>query len=482
MIYLREGVIGKVPVIPQMENQKVYPLSPMSPGVSGQIGETIERSGRQMERLGEYGSQIVGAIQKAKDTSLILQLETSLDADITKGALELRKTTDYQNMEQSGAEFINDLQKKYTELTKDNPRVADAFNRHLQKKSGDYSKAVTLRTLDLMHETDSYNALIKRDNLAQDIANSTSPEDIETKKATFAKEMETLAKTGNLKLGQVYNIVKGLDQKVKDHYETITDQQIMLNPADAVLKLLDDKTYLPGFTGEARQRKLEKAISADKIWRNEQDKKLKDQVKLVHDEEEQKIGDIFLKGNYKDAYLLVQSSKLLSGDEKKTWGNAIDAKTKEKAKKADPRIEIAEIVFTNNMMATGVDPNVIRKSIIMGDSGEVVKKQQLAKLETKVSQEIQDGRTHAYQDIVHIVFPPAKGLSMENLIQTPQQTMAIMKAQTGLDDWINSQIKAGKYPTKNEIRKQGWSLAISYTPSFKEKMEYNQKMIDSILK
>ena len=83
------------------------------------------------------------------------------------------------------------------------------------------------------------------------------------------------------------------------------------------------KDYLPNLEPMQRQDKVEKAKAAAKVWENEQETKLKEAEKAAKEKEEREIGNKFLTGNYKDAFGMVLRSKRLTGDEKRTWNNAI---------------------------------------------------------------------------------------------------------------------------------------------------------------
>lgn len=477
-----------MPKIPFPQPDLGFQASPISPDMvaepyraMGEVGEQFQKSSQRALKIFEVQAE---RERIASDALEAVMIENTLRKETDNIAEKFQTRTDYQN-------FDTDLQKEIGDLRgRLAPRTASkelnlSFERAFNQHSFSLSHAIRAKKYTIMEELGRVAFEEIYDQTVKDYNDEIDPNRKEIIKSELEIKGNLLSDRYVLNKLWVKERLRAFDKVAEkigvDTADVTADKLIMADPAQAFISLSDTK-FLPALPQKVRQDKIEKASSAFKIWQGEQDKKLKESNKLNHDNEERDIGNLFMAKDYAKAYTMAFSSKYLSGDEKKTWSTAIEAAAKEKAEKADPDIEIAETVFSNNMMASGVDPNVIRKHIVTGQSGKERKLSQLSKLETKVSQEIQDGRTHAYQDIVHIVFPPAKGLSMENLIQTPQQTMAIMKAQTGLDDWINSQIKAGKYPTKNEIRKQGWSLAISYTPSFKEKMEYNQKMIDNILK
>ena len=89
--------------------------------------------------------------------------------------------------------------------------------------------------------------------------------------------------------------------------------------------------------GEPLANKYLKEIAKEKkiVEKDEKSKQEADE-KQAHIDEEREIGDLFLAKDYTGAYKRVQNSILLTGDEKKTWGTAIDSAVEGKGKEADP--------------------------------------------------------------------------------------------------------------------------------------------------
>lgn len=187
-----------MPIIPQIESKETYPIAQMPPGVAGQAGATIERVGRQMEGLGEFGGQVVNAIQKAMDNSLLMQLENSLDADLDRELLNYKKRTDYLNYPEASTKFVTELQKKYSEMTSSNPRVSQAFNLHLQKKSTAFSHAITVKTLDDMVKFDEVQYDNKYRKAIDDMAVAATDEERQQKADIFVAETKELVKSANI--------------------------------------------------------------------------------------------------------------------------------------------------------------------------------------------------------------------------------------------------------------------------------------------
>jgi hypothetical protein len=264
-----------------------------------------------------------------------------------------------------------------------------------------------------------------------------------------------------------------VDKTRVDLADVQADKAIMNDPKNALINL-HDSSYLPNLLPKQRQDKIEKANVALKIWGNEQEKKVKEAEKLAHDTEDREIGNLFMAGKFKDAYVLAQSSKILTGDEKRTWANAIETKSKEKEEKIEPNVEAAEILMINDLISKEVDPNVIKNSIIISPRLSGANKEQyLLKLQTKLGQEVKDGRNLGYRDIQDIIIPK-RGM-LTDLLETPTETMAVKKAQMAFDDWIDTQTKAGKSPSMMEVRRKAQDLANHYQVGITEKINEMEK-------
>jgi hypothetical protein len=208
----------------------------------------------------------------------------------------------------------------------------------------------------------------------------------------------------------------------------------------------------------------------------------KDAEKQVHDKFEKDIGLMYLKGNYAGVLKTLGSpDNVLTGDETRTWTDAV--REKQKAGAADPAQAALAIIRANDMIAKGEDPNAIRSFIVRNPALDKTDKEQyINKLESKLGGEIEEGRRLGYADIKDIIVPPARAFSLDAMIQTPQQTVAIKKAQMALDGWIDAQVKAGKPLKASEIRIQAHAFAVEYQPTFKESQEYLQKQAEDLAK
>ena len=204
--------------------------------------------------------------------------------------------------------------------------------------------------------------------------------------------------------------------------------------------------------------------------------------------EERTVGDAFLKGNFTETLALLSKSKYLTGDELKTWKISVNTATKEKAEKIDPVESSAAIVYYNSILRKmganpEMSPNMMRVNVIQDPRlSKQDKEQYLLKLESKMNAEVTDGRNKGYEDIEDIIFPKTKGISIETLMQTPQQTSAIKNAQMALDSWIENESKRDTYLTSRDIRVKAQSLANDFSVTFADKIDYRREQAEKIKK
>jgi len=206
--------------------------------------------------------------------------------------------------------------------------------------------------------------------------------------------------------------------------------------------------------------------------------------KTAHDDEERNIGMAFLNGNYASVMNQLRKSQFLKGDELKTWATAVKDAANKKTP-VDPVQRAAAIVKINQMITQEWPQEEIKKQIIITPYLEDQDKEQyINKLETKLTGEIEAGKREGYAAIVNMIFPKIQGAyaKIENLVQTPQQTIAIARAQGELDEWIKHQLQLKKYPTRNEIRMKGIELGQANQVPMAERMKFLQEQQENLEK
>lgn len=200
--------------------------------------------------------------------------------------------------------------------------------------------------------------------------------------------------------------------------------------------------------------------------------------KDTHDKYEKNLGALFLKGDYKGLIGALSSpDNPLTGDETKTWTNAVKEARKAATEPGpiSPVRAAAAITWANDMIARGEDPAKVRYAIIQSpDLTKEDKEQYLNKLESKLGAELEDGRRQGYADIKAMIFPQAELTSAEGILMAmklaPQKAASIMKAQMALDAWIDEQRKTGKSPTMSEVRLRAQQYAQAMTVTATENL------------
>jgi len=266
---------------------------------------------------------------------------------------------------------------------------------------------------------------------------------------------------------QIRNLESSFKQKEIDLADVEADQAIMANPGQASIDLRDSK-YIPNLTPKQRQDKLEKAVAAYKVQKNQRDSELKEAKKIAHDNEEKTIADLYMNGDYTEAFIRVLDNKFLEGGEIKTWSDSI-IKAAESADEPDPIAQAAEIVKINSMITTGVPSDEINLYVVQSPNLKKEDKEQyINKLGTKLQQELDNARKSAYK-IIQDTIIPKRGM-MTNLLETPSETTSVMKAQMALDDWIESVTKGGGKLTGKEIKDKALSLSNQYQIPISQKI------------
>ena len=275
---------------------------------------------------------------------------------------------------------------------------------------------------------------------------------------------------------------KDIENEMANRADVSADQAILNDPVKA-LEMLQNKNYLPELKDKQRMDKVKKATEAVKVWEYEQEKKKREADKIAHDTDEKEIGDLYLAKNYTQVYTRAQSSKVLTGDEKKKWGDAAENAAKQ-GEKIDPIEEAQEYAFINNLMAKGVDSKVIKDSIIITprlDEGS--KKKLLDRLERQQDKEINRASQRAYEYMKREIVSPT-GIAGVIAKSIPEDTRAAnyTKAQLALDDWVDKQVIGEKPITSKDIIAKAEELIQNYKPKMITNPPIIQKKTDDMVK
>lgn len=329
--------------LPRFYSTKELPgksgLVPVSPGMAAKPFEALSQAGENVERLGLHAANVFGRINEqeriASDALQALELEINLKKETEKIAESFRDRIDYENFDKDVDNQILSLKER---LSPKEPSQALnlAFEKSFNQQAFHLNSTIKAKKYDVMNQRGkiAFGAIL--DQAYQDYSDTNDP----VKREIIKNQLEI---QGEILRGKHAIDPLWIDQKLSafekdakkvasDLADVKADKAIMANPGQAYINLQDSK-YLPDLLPKQRQDKIEKANAAFKVFQNEQEKKAKEQEVLAHDNEEKEIGNLFLAGNYKDAYVMAFKSKLLKGDEKKSWGIAIE----ERAKKKEPQ-------------------------------------------------------------------------------------------------------------------------------------------------
>ena len=418
----------------KMKIPLIYADSPMQ--------VTLATAGKGWQARGaaaDEAQNLMGVISKnqaiLKENERIAQetlYAVKLDNNLRKKFSELEESflsrTDYENFDRDREQQINEIKSEFKPQSASNA-VNISFERSFNQNASRAYDNITARKYKVLEEQGRIEIGQSVDNAATEYASASD----EITKKIIAKRTELeirRAIESNLVNpvwgeNQIRSIETLFKQKEVDLADVAADQAIMANPAEARIKL-KDKNYLPDLPPKVRQDKLEKAEKAYKVQKSERDSKLKEATKLAHDTEEKEIGKLYMQGKYTEGFIRVLDSKLLNGDEIKTWGKSfVDA-----AKAAEiptPTEQAAEIVKINSMITRDVDANEINNYVIKTNKLlKEDKEQYLNKLSTKLNLEVDNARKSAYKIIQDSIIPK-RGM-LTNLSETPSETTSVMMA------------------------------------------------------
>ncbi|MFA5904885.1 MAG: hypothetical protein WC836_13195 [Desulfobacula sp.] len=452
-----------MPRIPKFQQTTSIPGSTGGVAMSPQLASAPERAliglGQSVSQAGQEFDKIAEKEALAHDTIEATKLEYALKNKGLEIAESYNGRSDYNKFEDDLNKQLSELQ---TLLPKNaSKRLQAVFQKAYEQEAFHLNSAIKTKKWNIMDEQGRIAFGNIYNQALDDYSKAQTPEEKEIIKNELMMKGETL---------KIYNAVNpvwmegqlsSFDGKAKqfaiDAADVYADKAIEDNPAQAELDLADSN-YLPDLPVKIRQDKIEKARAAAKVQQNEFETKRKEADKLVHDEYEKAIGLEYSQGNYAKAFTMVGAKNSpLAGDEVKAWTDSI----KEKAINGDDlstNTVASEIVKINSMIARDESPDKIRSYILRTPKLKKEDKEQyLNKVETKISQEMSEGRSRAYRDIEDIIIP--KRGAFANVLKTESETRAVMKAQMALDDWIDTQKKADKNPSVADIRVKAQSLA-----------------------
>ncbi len=278
-----------MPVIPQMENQRVYPLSPMSPGVVGQAGETVERSGRQMERLGEYGGQVANAIQreqdrqieidqKAEEANKALKIGMGIKNDTDVLAENWNGRSDYENFINDVDEWEKNTKEKYQSLSLlQNGSPSKGLSQVLEKNILTYTNDLRKVARDKYREGTTREALGEWEKAkvyyARDYVNESDPVRKEAIKNNMQLEVNELVSRQIMWPKDGEKQIEHFDQLVEKTNTKMAFNEIMKNP-ELVDNIIDQRNIPLEYQADLRKQAR---IEVDRRWSETEHKRVEEQ-------------------------------------------------------------------------------------------------------------------------------------------------------------------------------------------------------------
>lgn len=412
--------------------------------------------------------------QAAQDTLTAIELDSKMGQAAAKIKESFLSRTDSENFDQDAQAQIQAMKDEFAPKNA-SQELTQAFARSFGRYSQGLADTVSTMKYRVMEER-GRNAIGQFvDNAADEYAGTDDPAEKEIiKKGAEMRIREAINKNlVNPVWGenQIREFERYAKAKEGDAAEATAIDRMGKDPAQLAMDLKDPK-YLPGLTDKSRRATLaNQAQTAAKVQEAEKERKRKEIETELHDKEERNIGNLYMSGDYTKAYALALSSKVLKGDEKATWANAIKNAEKVKPDQIDPKIETAEIRKVNEMITQDKPLNEIRDYIIQSPNlGRGNKEQYINKLETNYSAEMKEMRTLGLNTIKDQIIPK-RGITSK-IIETPLESAAVSRGQIEFLDWLDAQMKAGKRISRTEALYKAMSIAAENQVSIVEQIDF----------
>lgn len=437
---------------------------------------------RALSGLGETVSQIGGEIeayqQKKKaieQDTIMLKINNMMRDDSRSFAENMNIDTDWRGLPDRAKKLIQNYGERYNKEIGEDPSLMRRFNDQFNSFSNNLQDIASKRSNTLLVDDNR----TETDKSLRGLSEDYSLEDDINRREMIKNDMEILLESQTINGTYTKQDAENIKQSWLASAEQERVDSLINNVNNLSYDKLDDyKVYLEkeinksDLSTNEKTRRLEQVESRVNISKNEQQQEQSKAIKIAHDNEVRQIGDLFIRGTYSEAAQLIFSSNLLTGDEKKTWNDAIQNILKNES--PSDIEQASEVVKINSMISSGQNPDDIRKAIVLSPNIKKEDKEQyINKLETKLQSEMDEGRKTGYRYIQDLIIP--KRGPESDLLETPLETQKTMLAQQQLDDWIESYKKSGKYPDSREVKAKAIELAKRNKPTVVEMIEYQRQ-------
>jgi len=420
---------------------------------------------------------LVNYFEKEKRAKLAVkseEAENAIDEDMSILDHNFDSRIDYENWPSYMEKELATLEKKYTEMAGGDKDLDFVIHSYFRKKETRLRNSVRVKTANRVSERGVGALVIKSNELEKEYVMNPDPKRREEiiqeikNRANALVEFNILNPVQAEQFGEQFE--KGIQQKAVDFSKATIIEKIRIAPKEAYLDL-HDPNYLPDLKGTDREQAKNTALSASKVQDNEIEKRQKEAEKLEHDNEDREIANLFMAGDLKGAFTLAQTSKRLTGDEKRVWANAIDTKSKKSDDEIDPVVDAINYNFINELISREVDPNVIKKHIYNNELKSATRQKLIDRVDTEKDSAVNKERTKALSLMKSQIMPGSSDL----MPAPPLQALQYNKAMNALDDWVSENRKAGKPISANEMRIKALELSITFSPSVAERQEFQEQ-------
>src|SRR5574343_34680 len=407
-----------------------------------QMGQAVANFGNT---IGDIYSDIQTKRRATADLVNLATAQNSLEEFKFNLAEGLGNETDFNNIkEETIDEQINTFTETYSKMFENSPEAGLKFNNMVEAASRELKKVSYARHDTLVADQAKLNTEQYLDRETLNYVNA-DPE----------QQKEIIDNVNLYVNGMAYN---------NAYSKTYA--------YDRAKKWLEDANK----TVEENKKHSEELAKTAKA---QAEKEAKEANQKANDDEKREIGNLIMEGNYTKVYNRVLKAERLTGDEKKTWSEAIKSGLKTGDGDINSQDNANEIIKINDMIAKNEDPKTIRSYIVKSNNLKKEDKEQyLNKLETKLTQEETDGRSLAYNHIKMMIDP---NYGNEIIPKTSIIPERIRLAQNAFDDQLETAQKDGKRLSRNELRDLGESIAMQYQLTFEEKIAEDAKQQESAI-
>lgn len=308
--------------------------------VSRAEAELGQQVGQTAEQIGSVYQAQQAREKEAERTLKSLEIDRSFQDEVANFTETYQGRQDYDNFEPDMDAELMSLRSKYADQIAGDPVLQIAFERRFNQLSGNLTRVVKAKKLQIMSDRAVGAYATNVNEALQNYASETDP----VVRDLIAQDVEigahTLVASGFIDQAKAEATI----QDFADKSEALrADQMIDIDPylAEKALAGEEFSTLDPTVRHQKikqsriRQKQL---ADAEKVAVAAEKKRIKDEQKVAHDEEERSIGELFVAGDYNAVVPALMTSKNMTGDELREWTNAAKTAAKETVMPVDKKV------------------------------------------------------------------------------------------------------------------------------------------------